>query len=85
MPGADAQQTRQLADRLLEIMRTEPVRVQQQDIRVTASIGALSAIPQVDTDPDTLLRDVDEYLYDAKNQGRDRAVFHIPELSSDKI
>ncbi len=56
----------------------EPVALSTQEVFVTASIGI--AIAGADASSDTLLRDADAAMYQAKNTGRARAVMFEPDL-----
>lgn len=65
-------------NRIIGIL-SEPYRIQDEDIRISASIG-VSLFPLDPSDPDTLMRHADQAMYTAKQAGRNR--FHIfnPEL-----
>ena len=57
-----------------------PFSVQGQNIRVTASVG-LAVAPENGVTADELMRHADIALYEAKNQGRDRAVMFSAEMA----
>ncbi len=57
-----------------------PFSVKGQNIRVTASIG-LAIAPENGMTADELMRHADIALYEAKNQGRDRAVLFCAEMA----
>jgi len=57
-----------------------PFAIHGQSIRVTASIG-LAVAPDDGVTAEELMRHADIALYEAKNQGRDRAVFFHTEMS----
>ena len=65
-----------VAARFLKIMHDSPVPHAQSAIapHVTVSIGYAAARPNLQTTPAELLAWADEALYEAKQQGRDRAV-----------
>lgn len=70
VPGADAEATRKLAERLREDVATTSVRYLDKVLpRVTISSG-VAAYPLHGTDPQTLIRRADEALYAAKGAGR---------------
>ena len=72
MPHASCDQALTVADRLLETIRNTPFVVDQEQITVTASIGAADmthATPSLDK----LIQTADGALYRAKQLGRDRA------------
>lgn len=56
-----------------------PFSINGQSIRVTASVG-LAVAPDNGVTADELMRHADIALYEAKNQGRDRAVVFSPEM-----
>ena len=59
---------------------TAPFLVNGQNIRVTASIG-LAVAPDHGSTVDELMRHADIALYEAKSQGRNRAVLFSPEMA----
>ncbi|WP_187394672.1 PAS domain S-box protein [Zoogloea oleivorans] len=64
-------------DQVFERLRAsiaEPVRIDDREIRVTASIG-ITLCPLDGADPETLLRHADQAMYLAKKAGRNR--FHL--------
>ncbi len=68
-----------LAERIAAAFST-PFNIQQQTIRVTASVGIASA-PDNGTTADELMRHADIALYEAKSQGRDRAITFCREMA----
>lgn len=68
---ADASAALAVADQLAHCL-SEPVRVDGRSLTVTASIGVALAEPG--TDVETLLRDADAAMYQAKAAGRDTRV-----------
>ncbi|MUK01274.1 PAS domain S-box protein [Vibrio cholerae] len=75
-PDVTAQEAASVADRLMASLR-EPISVQGEELRVTASVGiALSGNGR--TTAEQLLRDSDDAMYQAKDAGRDRSVLHDP-------
>lgn len=69
-PGCNTAQVIQLAERIRERICGELFDVSACTLRVTMSLGVSSTARLMD--PDQLLRDADEALYAAKNQGRNR-------------
>lgn len=59
------------AKRIGEIIRTAPFRYDNQDIKLTISIGLTQQHPD-DEDSTTLYKRADGYLYHSKNNGRDQ-------------
>jgi diguanylate cyclase (GGDEF)-like protein len=68
-----------LAERIAAAFST-PFNIQHQTIRVTASVGIASA-PDNGTTADELMRHADIALYEAKSQGRDRAITFCREMA----
>ncbi|MEY4752989.1 MAG: hypothetical protein RJA44_664 [Pseudomonadota bacterium] len=64
--------------RLTELL-SRPVRLRHHEVRVTPSIG-ISLYPQDGTELDTLMRQADLAMYDAKASGRNRHCYFRPEL-----
>jgi predicted signal transduction protein with EAL and GGDEF domain len=70
-----------LAARLAEAFAS-PFTIKGQSIRVTASVG-LAVAPDNGATADELMRHADIALYEAKSQGRDRAVFFCTEMAEE--
>lgn len=67
------------ADKVLAAL-SAPHRIDQQDFRITASIG-ISVFPEDGTDAETLVKNADTALLQAKNNGRNRCEFFTPGMS----
>jgi diguanylate cyclase (GGDEF)-like protein len=67
-----------LADRVIESLSTTEVAFSQQPLTIGASIGIAVAEPAETTE--TVLRDADLAMYEAKRQGRGRHVLYEPTL-----
>ena len=78
MPG-DSGGDAAIAERIAQAFAS-PFSVHGQSIRVTASVG-LAVAPDNGVTADELMRHADIALYEAKNQGRDRAVFFSAEMA----
>jgi diguanylate cyclase (GGDEF)-like protein len=72
-----------VATRILEGFRA-PIRTQDGEIRVSASIG-VSVYPEDGADVDDLLKNADTALYAAKDLGRNTFEFYSPQLSEAAI
>ncbi len=68
-----------IAERIAQVFAL-PFSIQGQSIRVTASVG-LAVAPDNGVTADQLIRHADIALYEAKNQGRDRAVMFSAEMA----
>ena len=74
------EQTAAVAHRILEAM-TEPVQLQQHEIRVTASIG-MALFPRDDPTGERLVKSADTAMYRAKELGRNRYEFFTAEMNA---
>lgn len=73
---SDAQQARQVANKILDITRSAPIRYEIEgvpvDLSVTISIGLAGERTLRDTDIQVLINNADRALYRAKSSGRNR-------------
>jgi diguanylate cyclase (GGDEF)-like protein/PAS domain S-box-containing protein len=67
-----------VATRLLEVL-AEPYQIGAHRVTSTASIGVVTTAHMAD-DPDSVLRDADIAMYEAKRQGRGRYVMFEPSM-----
>lgn len=74
LPGADADITRRLAERIRERIEVLPLAGSgpEAPLSCTASVGALCSLDHPGVGADELLRRVDEAMYSAKRSGRNR-------------
>ncbi|MFN0137267.1 MAG: diguanylate cyclase [Phycisphaerae bacterium] len=72
LPSTDGPGAMRVANRILEALRDDAAHIADERVPMTASIGV--AEWAVGVDVDQLLRSADAALYEAKRQGRDRAV-----------
>jgi diguanylate cyclase (GGDEF)-like protein len=63
------------AERMRAAMECAPIAWQSEQIRMTASFGAVAGIPPEGLSADQLIRIADEGMYRAKREGRNRVVF----------
>jgi diguanylate cyclase len=68
-----------IADKVLTALRA-PYRIHDQDLHVTASIGVVT-YPDDGPDTETLLKNADFAMYQAKDFGRNNYQFFMPELN----
>jgi diguanylate cyclase (GGDEF)-like protein len=79
MPGCDASSTRDRAEQIRVAVSKSPVRVGEEVMPVSLSIGAVSSAAWGAADADALLRAADVALYRAKSAGRNRVELALPE------
>jgi len=72
LPGCDAPTAQAQAERFREALACEPISIGGQSIRVTCSIGVSGSTGLSAATSDTLVRDADRALYQAKDRGRNR-------------
>jgi diguanylate cyclase (GGDEF)-like protein/PAS domain S-box-containing protein len=75
----DANVSRRIANRIIERL-SDPVTVRGKSLVVTASIG-VSLYPEDGQDSETLLKNADAAMYQAKNLGRNRLAYYAPGLT----
>lgn len=76
MPETDKEAAQQAAERLRQSIEASPIVDQDREIRITASFGIAGNDPGT-TGPipgETLLKQADDALYEAKKRGRNRVV-----------
>lgn len=78
VPGATESEACELAERLRSAVERKPVRVGENQIRITLSIGVAIASPR-EQSPAGVLERADAALYDAKKFGRNRTCVRAPE------
>jgi diguanylate cyclase (GGDEF)-like protein len=64
-----------LADRIHELL-IEPIRIGEQDVRISASIGIAIADSRRTTTAPALIQQADLAMYRAKREGRSRTAVH---------
>jgi diguanylate cyclase (GGDEF)-like protein len=72
-----------VAERILDRLDA-PFAVAGTRVRVSASIGVAFSATAVD-DPDQLVREADQAMYEAKRSGRSRVVVHSDSATSDHV
>jgi diguanylate cyclase (GGDEF)-like protein len=75
LPGlVDAGRLRAIADRIIAQL-DQPIPFEDRQCHVSASIGMTVSTAYAQVQPDRMMADTDEALYEAKRAGRGRAVF----------
>jgi diguanylate cyclase (GGDEF)-like protein len=69
-----------VAQRILDVLR-QPIHLEGHELVVTPSIG-IALLPQDGRDPDTLMKNADRAMYEAKACGRNRFQFFDPSMST---
>lgn len=77
----NANTTRRIASRILERL-SDPVTIGGRSLSITSSIG-ISLYPEDGQDPETLLKNADAAMYQAKALGRNRLAYYDPGLTSE--
>ena len=80
LPGNDAQGAAQVAQKLLDTI-SQPCRVEQYDLAVTASIG-IALYPDDGNSLESLSKSADTAMYRAKLEGRNSYRFFTPEMQA---
>jgi diguanylate cyclase (GGDEF)-like protein len=78
LPECSAQGAAQVAEKLLQII-SEPGKIEQYDLLVTASIG-IALYPEDGVDVETLAKSADTAMYRAKHEGRNTYRFFTTEM-----
>ena len=74
LPNANPVATAKAAERIRVAIASDPASIDGIDIPITVSVGAVHHHVSASTDFEILLRAADERLYEAKREGRNRAV-----------
>ncbi|MFC6669371.1 diguanylate cyclase [Marinobacterium aestuariivivens] len=76
LPGTSLEDAMRLADQMREAVKALGIshRASKVSDLVTISMGVASLVPSMESNPRQLLKEADEALYLAKDQGRDRVV-----------
>ncbi|MEW7973604.1 MAG: GGDEF domain-containing protein [Candidatus Thiodiazotropha endolucinida] len=74
LPHTTAEQGRAVADKLLQIQRSRPILIKTDHVEIAVSIGIADVKQANGYSIDTLIDCADTALYQAKEEGRDRAV-----------
>lgn len=74
LPGANADDARQVAERIRHALSTTPIEIGDARLQVTASLGVAFTPSHTPVAADKLIAEADTRLYAAKASGRDRVV-----------
>lgn len=77
LPGIDAQEAEDIAQRLCRCLAHKPLMISGQAIAITASVGGVQRHKDHANVQDMLLQ-ADHALYSAKSKGRNQVIFHHP-------
>jgi diguanylate cyclase (GGDEF)-like protein len=72
LPGARLKAAVRVAERVHQAMETSRIELAQEALRYTASLGVVAYNPHLNTSAGTLVAAADRYLYQAKQEGRNR-------------
>ena len=76
LPETDSDTAMQVADRLREAVEKTPIRISDQDLHITVSIG-VSRRDENTIELETLIARADQAMYVAKHKGRNRVAISI--------
>jgi diguanylate cyclase (GGDEF)-like protein/PAS domain S-box-containing protein len=79
LSAEESQRTAAIAKKLLQVL-AEPHSIEQHDLQVTASIG-ISVYPTDGQDAETLIKNADIAMYQAKENGRHKCHFFMPAMN----
>lgn len=77
LPNTNLDGAYEVAERIRQAIAAMPIHYRGELIRVTTSIG-IASLSRVDNHYEDLIRSADEYLYQAKSQGRNRVCLTTP-------
>lgn len=86
LPETDAAAAAQVAERCRQLIREQQILHAQSHVAplLTVSLGVGTLVPGLQDSPQAFLEAVDRLLYQAKHQGRDRAVVFAADEPGDK-
>ncbi len=73
LPGADLQETREIAERIRQMVVTSPITTERGEVTISISLGIAQAGPETES-VSSLLGQADAALYNAKQGGRTRVM-----------
>lgn len=77
LPGIDAREAEDIAQRLCRCLARKPLMIDGQAIQITASVGGVQR-QEHHTNVQDMLLQADHALYSAKSKGRNKVIFHHP-------
>ena len=83
LPDTPYDGAKEVAQRILDSLRSVKIPHQVSDVKpyVTMSLGVGTIMPSLQENMMSFVDQVDEALYEAKKQGRDRTIIYTEELS----
>jgi two-component system, cell cycle response regulator len=76
LPGCDEASVMTQGERLRAALGDEPVLLNESNYTITASFGASTWVPGSTATAETVIANADLALYQAKNQGRNKVLYH---------
>ena len=74
LPNTDSEGALKTAERIRKAIAADPVKNNNTTLALTASIGVATTVPDQPQQQDRLIKQADEYLYQAKANGRNQVV-----------
>jgi diguanylate cyclase (GGDEF)-like protein len=74
LPQTDLRRARKAAERIRDVIASEPFRIEAHNITVTASLGLIVVRSAHGLEPESLLKAADAALFKAKADGKNRVV-----------
>ncbi|WP_460843888.1 GGDEF domain-containing protein [Noviherbaspirillum agri] len=80
LPATDVKGAVHVAERIRKAVESLDIHFEERKIPVTVSIGVCTVLPDTTEDDESLMRNADLALYEAKNTGRNRTCIYKAEL-----
>jgi diguanylate cyclase (GGDEF)-like protein len=82
LPNTDLLQAVNVADRLREMIASEPLEIDKHSIAITASLGVDEFTSRNSEACEAFIHRVDSWLYKAKQSGRNQVAYPVPSIET---